>query len=307
MKILTPEQLHRKYIKEKYDIEVAYLEGPTTRIVSGCTDKETKLICWVHTEQHSKTIAAQSYRTFQESQICYSKFHRIVVVSEGVKRDFEKIYLNVRTPDILYNTNETNQILELKNEKVDEKITKEKAIRICGVGKVIKKKGFDKLARVHKKLIESGFSVHTYILGVGDEKEKIEQYLVDNGIRDSFTFLGYQTNPYKYLDKMDIFVCSSSVEGFSTATTEALILGCAVVTTPVAGMKEMLGKNNEYGIITEMSEESLYKNIRELVANSEMLEYYKKQSRIRGSFFSKENTVRSVENYMDKLVAVDKH
>ena len=69
----------------------------------------------------------------------------------------------------------------------------------------------------------------------------------------------------------------------------------------------MLGENNEYGIIAEMSEESLYKNIRELVVNSEMLEYYKKQSRIRGGFFSKENTVMDVENYMDNLVAVDKY
>lgn len=307
MKILTPEQLHRKYIKETYDIEVAYLEGPTTRIVSGCTNKETKLISWVHIEQHTKSIAARSYRSYQESQICYSKFHRIVAVSEGVKRDFEKIYFNVRKPDVLYNTNEMDQIIELKDEKIDEKITNEKVVRICGVGKVIKKKGFDKLARVHRKLIEDGFLVHTYILGVGDEKESIEQYLVDNDIKDSFTFLGYQTNPYKYLGKMDIFVCSSSMEGFSTAATEALILGCAVVTTPVAGMKEMLGEDNEYGIITEMSEESLYKNIRELVANSEMLEHYKKQSRIRGSFFAKENTVRAVENYMDELAAVEKY
>lgn len=307
MKILTPEQLHRKYIKETYDIEVAYLEGPTTRIVSGCTNKETRLICWVHTELHTKEVAARAYRSYRESNDCYLKYHGVVAVSEGVKKDFEKVYPNVRKTTVLYNTNETKRILELKNEKIEKKIMNEKCVRICGVGKVIKQKGFSKLARVHKKLIEDGFSVHTYILGVGDEKESIEHYLVDNEISGSFTFLGYQTNPYKYLDKMDIFVCSSSVEGFSTATTEALILGCAVVTTPVAGMKEMLGENNEYGIIAEMSEESLYKNIRELVVNSEMLEYYKKQSRIRGGFFSKENTVMDVENYMDNLVAVDKY
>ena len=31
-------------IKDKYDIIVSYLEGPTTRIVSGCNDNNTKII-----------------------------------------------------------------------------------------------------------------------------------------------------------------------------------------------------------------------------------------------------------------------
>ena len=101
---------------------------------------------------------------------------------------------------------------------------------------------------------------------------------------------------------MDIFVCSSIAEGFSTAATEALITECAVVTTPVAGMKEMLGENNEYGIITEMSEESLYRNIKALLESPEKLKYYKKQAKTRSKFFSTENTVNAVENYIEKLL-----
>ena len=44
MKLLTPEQLHKKYIKDTYDIEIAYLEGPCARIISGCPDPNTKLV-----------------------------------------------------------------------------------------------------------------------------------------------------------------------------------------------------------------------------------------------------------------------
>ena len=64
----------------------------------------------------------------------------------------------------------------------------------------------------------------------------------------------------------------------------------------------MLGENNEYGIITEMSEESLYENIKTLLESSEKLEYYKKQAKIRSSLFSTENTVNAVENYFEKLL-----
>ena len=61
------------------------------------------------------------------------------------------------------------------------------------------------------------------------------------GIADVVTLLGYQTNPYKYVAKCDLFVCASFAEGFSTAATEALIVGTPVCTVEVSGMKEMLG------------------------------------------------------------------
>ena len=153
MKILTPEQLHRKYIHEKYDIEISYLEGPTARIISGCTNKNTKLICWIHVEQHTKKSASKAFRSYRESQVCYDKFDRIVAVSESVKNDFEKIYPNIKKLDVLYNTNETNQILKLKEEVVEKEFYDESVIRICGVGKIVKNKGFMKLAHIHKKLV----------------------------------------------------------------------------------------------------------------------------------------------------------
>ena len=78
-------------------------------------------------------------------------------------------------------------------------------------------------------------------------------------MESTVTLLGYQTNPYKYVAGCDLFVCSSYAEGFSTAATEALIVGTTVCTVEVSGMKEMLGENNEYGIVTENSEEGCTK------------------------------------------------
>lgn len=302
MKLLTPQQLHKLFIKEKYDIEVSYLEGPSARIIGGCPNEDTKLVSWIHVEQHTKEKAAHSFRSYKESEKCYYRFDKIICVSESVKNDFIELYPFVSNMDVLYNTNETDQILEKKDEPVEDEFYQQDCIRLCGVGKLVPTKGFDKLARIHKRLIDDGLPVHTYILGIGPDKEKIEQYLRENNIQDSFILLGYQTNPYKYVAKCDLFVCASSAEGFSTATTEALIVGTPVVTTPVAGMEEMLGANGEYGIITEMSEESLYENMKNMVKNPQKLHHYKKQAEIRGKFFSKENTVKAVEEMMSELI-----
>lgn len=60
-------------------------------------------------------------------------------------------------------------------------------------------------------------------------------------------------------------------------------------------MKEMLGENNEYGIVTENSEDGLYQGIKQLLDEPERLAHYKQQAKIRGKVFSTKETVSAVE------------
>ena len=301
MKLLSPERLHKWFIKEHYDIEVAYLEGPSVRVISGCKDKSTKLVSWIHVEQHNMEKVAASFRSDKEAVECYQKFHRTICVSETVKQDFTGIVPLNNPVEVLYNTNETAQILALSKENVEGEVFSKDDIKLVGVGKIVSNKGFDRLARIHKRLVNEGYPVHTYILGEGNKKEELEKYLAEENIADSFTFLGYQTNPYKYVSKCDLFVCSSFAEGFSTAATEALIVGTPVVTTEVSGMKEMLGDNDEWGIVTDNNEEALYKGIKKLLDDKNLLAHYKEKAAERGKTFSTENTVKAVEQMLMSL------
>jgi glycosyltransferase involved in cell wall biosynthesis len=158
-----------------------------------------------------------------------------------------------------------------------------------------------RLARIHKRLIDAGIKNHIYILGVGDEQPKIEKYLDDNNLTDSFTFLGYNTNPYKYVKACDLYVCSSLSEGFSTSVTESLIVGTPVVTTLCSGMQEMLGEKNEYGIVTENNEDSLYEGIKKILTTSGLLEHYAEKAFERGKEFSTEKTTKAVEDMLLSL------
>ena len=301
MKLFTPRQLYRLCVKEHYDIAVSYLEGPSARIVSGCPDEDTKLVSWIHVEQHTRQLAAQSFRNYTESATCYGRFHQTICVSEYVKQDFSQLYPQLVNIDVLYNTNETAQILEKKEEPVVPHLFCNDEFRICGIGKLMPIKGFDKVARIHKRLRDDGYPVHTYVLGEGPEQLKLESFCQANHISDSFTLLGYQTNPYKYLTRCDLFVCASIAEGFSTAATEALIVGTPVCTVEVSGMKEMLGENNEWGIVTENDEEALYRGIKSLLDDPALLAHYKEKAAQRGKTFSTANTVRAVEEMLLKL------
>ena len=88
--------------------------------------------------------------------------------------------------------------------------------------------------------------------------EKISSYAAEQGISDVYTFLGFHKNPYPFVARADLFVCSSRREGFSTAVTEALVLGIPVVSTNCSGTYELRWKNGEYGIITDNSEQAIF-------------------------------------------------
>jgi len=156
------------------------------------------------------------------------------------------------------------------------------------------------MIKIQKKLLAEGYQTKLLILGTGNQRTELEKWCKENGIFDTVQFLGYQTNPYKYVSKCDLFVCASHEEGFSTAATEALIVGTPVCTVEVSGMKEMLG-NNEYGLITENNEEALYQGIKALLDQPELLQHYKEQAIIRGKTFSTKNTVHAVESMLEAL------
>lgn len=300
MKLFSPERLHRLCVKERYDIEVSYLEGPSARIISGCEDPDTKLVCWIHRELKTKRFASASFRSMREATQSYQRFQQIVCVSNTVKQDFLNIFPIDGSVDTYYNTNESKYILEAAQESIPAEVCSEEEINLIGVGKILKSKGFDRLARIQKRLRAEGYATHLYVLGDGPHRGELESYLAANNLRASYTFLGYQTNPYKYVSRCDLFVCASHAEGFSTAATEALILGTPVCTVEVSGMREMLG-DNEYGIITENDEDALYAGIKDLLDHPEKLAYYKERAAERGKRFSTEETVRAVEEMLLNL------
>lgn len=300
MKLFTPKQLHKMIIKENYDIEISYLEGPSARVISGCTEEETKLISWIHVEQHTMKKLARSFRNKNEAIACYNRFNQTVAVSEFVKADFTDV-LNYKKPVIvLYNTVESDVIMQQAKEPVQD-IIDDGSFKLIAVGTLKRSKGYMRLLSIVNHLKNYKRFV-LYILGEGPLKEEMQKYILDHQLESYVKLLGYQINPYKYITRSDLMICASYAEGFSTAVTESLIVGTPVVTVEVSGMKELLG-NNEYGIITENNEESLYKGIKSLLDNEELLDYYAKQAMLRGKHFDTNETVRAVEKMLIELKA----
>ena len=298
--MLPASILHKLFVKELYDYEIAYLEGPPAKIISGCKNSDTKLLSWIHIELLSNKAFSEGFKSIAEAKKTYQKFAKIVCVSHTVKQCFENISKIHGNIDVLYNTNETELIREKSIELVED-FAFDSVFTVCSVAKIEDSKGYDRLLEVHKKLTDEGFLHRIIIIGIGSQSETLKERAKAYGVSDSFLLLGFRDNPYKYVAKSDLYICSSRREGFSTSVTEALIVGTPVVSTECSGAKELLGESNEYGIVVDNSIDGIYQGMKAMLENPKLLRYYRKQSRIRGRHFSRENTVKAVEDMLESL------
>jgi glycosyltransferase involved in cell wall biosynthesis len=294
--------LYRLIVRKRYDVVISYLEGPTTHILEGCPYEDSQKVAWVHVEMKNRKQLSVGFRSIKEALMAYHKFNKVVFVAKTVQESFMKISgESLANACVLYNTVDSDTILKKAHIQSEPELFLDDEFNIISVGRVIRAKGFDRLAVVQKRLLEAGYKTHVYILGTGAEQEDLEKYAIENGISDSFTFLGFHENPYPIVFGADLFVCSSRREGLSTAVTEALILGVPVVSTECSGACELLGENDEYGIVTENSAKALYEGIRKILDIQGGLEHYRKAAITRGRDFETEKTVEAVEEILLNL------
>ena len=302
LKLFSPSFLYKRMIKENYDIVVSYFQSPTTRIVAGCTNENTKLVQWVHNEFHDRNVIVACYKNASECVALQKTFDANVYVANTVKNIYLQIFPEVKSQrnEVLYNIVESDVIRKKATESVANESLYKNQFTLISVGRMVPQKAFDRLIRIVGKLVEDGFDIKLLLLGSGELEDKHKALTSNLKIDKNVEFLGYQENPYKYVEKADLFVCSSLHEGFSTAVTEALIVGTPVITTMCSGMSELLG-DSEYGVIVDNDEGALYDGIRKLLENPELLKEMKTKSVERGRLFEISETIGRIESFIDSL------
>lgn len=289
--------IHNFFIGNSYDIEIAFLEGIPSKIISASSNKSSKKYCWIHVDLLNEKKSDVFFRNKKSMYNVYSKFDKIVCVSNTVKKSFlERFNIDSDKVAVRHNPIDSDKIILLSDKKID--LPYEKNIfNICSVGRLCNQKGYDRLVKVVAELVKSNKNFCVYIIGEGPDKfkllEAIKNYKVDSYIK----LLGYQENPYPYLKKSDLFVCSSRAEGYSTVATEATILGIPAVVTNCSGMDEIY-ENGKYGLIVENSEEGIFKGLSLIINSEEKYNFFKSQIQLRKNSFNMKYLIESIEELL---------
>ena len=268
--LMFKNSIIKKNIKGDYDVQIAFLEGPITRLFSVNNGKVRK-IAWIHndmSEVFGQGIKSKIKKRLDEK--VYDKYNDLVFVSKDNLEKFNKTYTNLKIGEehkkVIYNYIDKERIIKKSNESIDILLDKE-SINFVSVARLVYQKGIDRLIKVHKRLIESGYKHNFYIIGDGPEKEKLEKLIKENNIEETFHLLGQKENPYPYIKQSDYFCLLSRFEGYGMVLEEAKILEKKIIITDTAAREAVEGYNNKF--ILENTEEGIYNGILKVLKDNE--------------------------------------
>lgn len=292
-KLIPRRWLYKLLVHGKYDIEIAYMMHVPTRALGG-SNSSAKKYAWSHTLH----ISQNAYRSSEEFLATYHGLDGIAFVSRDSLLDFNTSYFVHPYGRVVHNVIDSKSIRNNGNEPIPISLNPS-VLNLCSVGRLSKEKGYFRLVKSLGELHNEGLkNWHLYLLGEGGERDAITQIAHKYGVADRVTLLGFQANPHKYVSKMDLFVCSSETEGYSTAVTESMILGVPVLTTDCSGMNEIIGDSGA-GIIVPNSTESLKAGLRQVLSDKDLLAEMKIKASERSKIFDTQNLIAEFENFIN--------
>ena len=244
------------FMKGDFDYEIAYMEGkPTAYVLSKKTN--AKKIAFVHCDLSVNQLDLPLYNDRNRCLNAYRQFDAVCFVSNDALCGFEKSYGKLDNGRVIHNVIDTARVVKGSSEHVDKEYHT-KGLKLVTVGRLAEEKNYGMLVSVIASLSPK-YDMELWIIGDGEKRGSLTEMIEANGL-DNVHLLGFKENPYPYVKKADLYVCSSSFEGYSTSVLESVILGIPVLTTDCAGMSELL-KDGRYGMIVENSQEALLNGI----------------------------------------------
>ena len=167
-----------------------------------------------------------------------------------------KIFNNQKVlflPDAIININTMNRKINNINEVVGTKT-------ILAAGRLTKQKNFLYLLQEFEKFLKIKKDYKLIILGEGEKKSEIQNYIKKNNISDHVYLKGYVKNVFSYMKNSDLFVLSSLWEDPGFVIIEAAFSNLFVISSNCPnGPKEILD-NGRGGILFKSNEEGALLN-----------------------------------------------
>ena len=297
-----PNLLYQFILKgKKYDVEFAAIHGFRDEILNSPLQSSKKLV-WIHNDLKKTELYHYTDEEFRK----FFGFDKIMVISEKIEQDFNNLTQNQEEKNKIvriYNPLDTEEII-LKSQEARSKNsnlgTQNPDPTFVSVGTVFPQKGFDRLLKVHKRLLDEGFHHKILILGDGYDFENIKNLQKDLGVTETSTLFGFTDNPYPQIKNADFYILSSRYEGFPTVLFEAITLKKNIIATDVSGVREMLD-DGKLGLIIENSEQGIYDGMKKALENPESFDQYAEILKNYEMPFNLQNSVNSIVTILDEL------
>lgn len=206
------------------------------------------------TKSNSKCIVSQRNFMSKESgsilkkrflKYCFNRADTVIAVAELCRLDIiESFGIEDNKVYTIYNAYDQDEIYAQKDKPLirdHDKFFDDHDINIITVGRLEYQKGFWNLLKVISLIREKNINCGLTIVGEGSQINKLKRLCLELKIHNHVQFVGYQSNPYSYVGKADIYVMSSLFEGFPNALVEAMCCGKPIISTDCpSGPREII-------------------------------------------------------------------
>ena len=272
-----------KTFSESYDVAVAYQQGFPTYYVAEKVRAYRKL-AWVNVDMAKAGYREKFNRTF------YNKMDRVVAVSDQLYRMMlDTQYVPTERLTTVYDILNVDLIRRMAGEQGFTDELPAGTLRIVTVGRLAPQKNHLLAVDTAAELRRRGLSFRWYFVGDGSLHNQVEAHIRQLHLEDTVVMLGEKANPYPYMAGADIYVQTSSFEGYCLTLCEARLLHCAEVSTNFPVVYNQL-RHGENGLIAEMTPESLADNIMRLATDTDL------RQRIIKETYNETNTTAQTES-----------
>lgn len=219
---------------EKFDYEFSYLEGKSTKIIAGSTNKDSYKLAYIHCDFSKNWYSKRSFKNYSEELKCYKQFNSILAVSNQQKESFEAVFPGTSL-DVIPNLINLNEIQKLSSEELVD----QKSPFFCAVGRLETVKNFELLINAFHWFRKKHPEYQLIILGEGSLFSTLNDQILKLNEENNIKLIGFQDNPYKYMKNSCGVIQTSVSESFSYVLAEAAMLGVPTLSTKTQGSKFM--------------------------------------------------------------------
>lgn len=294
------QSLYKYYVgKECYDAEVAFSSGIPAKIISGSTNKNAVHLAWIHEDYQKSWRSSNPFNARENVFDAFAFFDKVVCVSKYAENSFIKTIGDTGNVTTIYNIIPADEIIRKAAEPPEIKIDRA-SFHIVLCGRLINDiKGQGRLIDAVVRLRSEGADISLALIGSGRDKEMLADMIRKNNAASYIFLPGEFKNPYPFIKESDLLVCASYQEGFNLTVLEALILGVPVMSAECTGPNEILD-HGKYGMLTENSAEGLYRGLKSLYEQPDLLRRYKNAADERARFFDSDDSFRQILRLIER-------
>ncbi len=224
----------------------------------------------IHRIYLTNSIKGQIWRFLLKKT--YKNANKIIPVSKQMKLIIcEDFSIHKEKVMSIYNGIDFKKIKLLAKESITDFQFIPSCKYIIAVGRLCEPKNYHLLLKSFSHITKEDPNIHLIILGDGELKIQLTKQALNLGITETTHFLGFKSNPFKYLAKSDVYVLSSKWESFSLSLIEAMFANGHVVSTNCPTGPPEIITHNEDGLLVENNNEvELTKGLKQMLFNIEL-------------------------------------